>query len=191
MLSVRMLGGLAVERDGTQCGGAALRRKTLGLLALLATAGKKGLSRDKLIGYLWPESDTEHGRHLLKQACYVLRQDLHEPDLFLGRAELRLNTAILASDIQAFEDALQQGDLAGAVALYAGPFLDGFYVDGADEFERWASEERGRLGTRVCTALETLATDAAARGDHRVAADLWRQLARLDPLSSRAALGLM
>src|SRR5213593_3125306 len=100
MLAVRTLGGLAVEKDGTQCGGAASRRKTLALLALLAAAGKRGLSRDTLLGYLWPETETASGRHLLKQACYALRRDLHEPDLFLGRAELRLNPAVVASDVQ-------------------------------------------------------------------------------------------
>src|SRR2546426_10837793 len=67
MLAVQVFGGLAVERDGAQCGGAAARRKTLALLALLAGAGRRGLSRDKLTAYLWPESDTEHGRGLLLQ----------------------------------------------------------------------------------------------------------------------------
>src|SRR3989449_3685365 len=40
-------------------------------------------------------------------------------------------------------------DLAGAVALYGGPFLDGFYLRGSDEFERWAETERGRLAKQV------------------------------------------
>ena len=191
MMSVRTLGGLAVEKDGTRCGGAGSRRKTLALLALLAAAGKKGLSRDTLLGYLWPETDADRGRHLLKQACYALRRDLDEPDLFLGRAELRLNPAVVASDVQAFEDASRQGDLARAAALYVGPFLDGFYLDGAGEFEHWAQAQRTRLANRASAALETLATAAAARGDHRVAAERWRQFAALDPLSSRAALGLM
>src|SRR2546429_10028289 len=89
MLAVQVFGGLAVERDGAQCGGAAARRKTLALLALLAGAGRRGLSRDKLTAYLWPESDTEHGRRLLKQACYAPRRDLGAPQLFLGPIELR------------------------------------------------------------------------------------------------------
>src|SRR5256885_7170240 len=50
------------KRDGAPCRGAAVRRNTLALLALLAAADKNGASRDKLIAFLWPESDTEHGR---------------------------------------------------------------------------------------------------------------------------------
>src|SRR6058998_228025 len=106
MLAVRVFGGLAVERDGAQCGGAAARRKTLALLAMLAAAGRRGVSRDKLTAYLWPESDTEHARNLLKQACFALRRDLHAPELFLGATELRLNPAVITSDIRTFEHAV-------------------------------------------------------------------------------------
>lgn len=191
MLVVRTFGGLAIERDGAVREGAAARRKTLALLALLAAAGTKGLSRDKLIGYLWPETDTLGARHLLKQTCYALRHDLGEPDLFLGRDELRLNPAVVSSDIQAFEAALESGDQERAAALYTGPFLDGFYLSGAGEFERWVDGERARLAQRACAALEALAGEAAARGNHARAGELWRRLATLDPLSARVAVGLM
>ena len=36
-----------------------------------------------------------------------------------------------------------------------------------------------------------LSAEATGRGEHRVAADWWRRLLELDPLSSHAALGLM
>src|SRR5205823_1687044 len=158
---------------------------------LLATAGQRGLSRDKLIAHLWPESDVEHARNLLNQACYALRRDLHESELFLGATELRLNPAVVASDVQAFEDALQRADAEAAVRAYAGPFLDGFFISEAPEFERWVDAERARLKQRACHALETLATAAAARSDHEAAVDRWRRCAALDPLNSRVALGLM
>src|SRR2546428_13058877 len=145
MLAVRVFGGLAVERDGAQCGGAAARRKTLALLALLAGAGRRGLSRDKLTAYLWPESDTEHGRGLLKQACYALRRDLAARELFLGSTELRLNPQVISSDIESFECALEQNDRARAVSIYTAPFLDGFYRNGEGEFERWVEAERARV----------------------------------------------
>src|SRR5207253_2818255 len=88
-----------------------------------------------------------------------------------------------------FEDALERRDDAAAAELYAGPFLDGFYLSGAEEFERWLDAERARLRQRAAAALERLAT--AAAGDHSDAAAWWRRLAALDPLNSRVALGLM
>jgi len=191
MLHLKTFGGLSVSVDDAAGVGAAQQRKTLALLALLAAAGKSGLARDKLVAYLWPDADAEHARGLLKQACYALRRDLHQPDLVLGTTQLVLNPAIIASDVQAFEDALGRRDDAAAVALYVGPFLDGFYLSGAEEFERWLEAERGRLRQRAAAALERLATGATAAGEHIDAAAWWRRLAALDPLNSRVALGLM
>jgi len=191
MLHLKTFGGLSVSVDDAPGVGAAQQRKTLALLALLAVAGKSGLARDKLVAYLWPEADAEHARGLLKQACYALRRDLHQPDLLLGTTQLALNPSIIASDVQAFEDALERRDNAAAAELYAGPFLDGFYLSGAEEFERWLEAERGRLRQRAAAALERLATGAASASQHIDAAAWWRRLAALDPLNSRVALGLM
>lgn len=191
-LVVKTLGGLAVERDSVTCTGAAAQRKHLALLALLAAAGQRGCSRDKLVAYLWPERDGESARHLLNQACYALRRELDQSELFLGATDLlRLNPAVISSDIQTLEAALERRDLARAVTLYAGPFLDGFYLAEAGEFERWVEAERARVATRVREALNELATEAVARGDQRGAAESWRRLVALDPLSADAVLGLM
>jgi len=191
MLHLKTFGGLSVEIDGIPGTGAAQQRKTLGLLALLAIAGKRGLSRDKLIATLWPETDAEHGRALLNQACYALRRDLHARDLLLGSIQLRLNPAVISSDVEAFARALEEHDPARAVSCYVAPFLDGFYLNGGGEFETWVETERARLASQCGTALEALAAEASKRGEHRVAADWWRRLLDLDPLSSHAALGLM
>src|SRR5205823_2384372 len=120
-----------------------------------------------------------------------LRRDLHAPELVVGATELRLNPVVVSSDVQGFEDALESGDLKRAAALYSGPFLDGFYLGEKGEFERWVEAVRSRLVQRMAAALELLARQAEGCGEHRAAADWWRRLAALDPLSSRAALGLM
>jgi TolB-like protein/DNA-binding SARP family transcriptional activator/Flp pilus assembly protein TadD len=191
MLFLKTFGGLSVDIDGTPGTGAAQQRKMLALLALLGAAGQRGLSRDKLIASLWPETDAEHGRGLLRQACYALRRDLHAPELFLGSIQLRLNPAVISSDIGSFTCALDERDPARAVSFYTAPFLDGFYLNGGGEFEDWAETERLRLATQCKSALEALSAEATERGDHRVAAKWWRQLLELDRLSSHAELGLM
>jgi serine/threonine-protein kinase len=191
MLHLKTFGGLSVDIDGIPGTGAAQQRKTLGLLALLAVAGQRGLSRDKLIASLWPETDAEHGRALLNQACYALRRDLHVPDLFLGSIQLRLNPALISSDVESFACALEENDRTRAVSFYIAPFLDGFYLNGGGEFEDWAESERSRLASQCRAALEVLSAEATKRGEHRVAAEWWRRLLELDPMSSQAALGLM
>jgi TolB-like protein/DNA-binding SARP family transcriptional activator len=191
MLHLKTFGGLSLDIDGIPGAGAAQQRKTLGLLALLAAAGQRGLSRDKLIASLWPETDAEHGRGLLRQACYALRRDLHAPELFLGSIQLRLNPAVISSDVDSFASALQANDPTRAVSYYTAPFLDGFFLNGEGEFENWAESERARLASQCRAALGVLSAEATRRGEHRVAAGWWRRLLELDQLSSDATLGLM
>src|SRR5688500_7477295 len=117
MLHLRTFGGLSVEVDGVSATGAGQQRKTLALLALLAAAGQRGLSRDRLIAYLWPETDSAHGRGLLKQACYALRRDLHAAELFLGTIQLQLNPAVISSDVASFVSAVAEKDPVRAVSF--------------------------------------------------------------------------
>ena len=157
MLHLKTFGGASVDIDGIPATGAAQQRKTLGLLALLAASGQRGVSRDKLIAALWPETDAEHGRGLLKQACYALRRDLHQRELFLGSIQLHLNPAVISSDVQSFVVALEENDPARAVSFYTAPFLDGFYLNGGGEFEEWAETERARLASQCRAALHPTA----------------------------------
>src|SRR5688572_5247008 len=96
----RLFGSPSIEGDdGTQLGGRVAQRHRVALLALLALAPGERLSRDKLIAYLWPESDQERGRNLLNVATYVLRTALGENALLSAGDELRLNAEMVRSDV--------------------------------------------------------------------------------------------
>jgi serine/threonine-protein kinase len=182
------LGGAALE-DSTGLVVAEQRRR-LALLVLVASGRERGVSRDRLIASLSPESPTDSARHALHQLLYYLRQQIGD-DAFLGTDQLRLNRDVVGFDVAEFEAALDAGALEEAVALYRGPFLDGFHLGDSIEFEEWAAGERGRLAARHADALARLAEAAAARGDEGAACSWWRRLTELDPLSGRAALGLV
>jgi DNA-binding SARP family transcriptional activator len=176
---------------GEPLAGAATQRRTLALLALL-TASDAGLSRDKLVAFLWPESDAERARHSLTQALYAARRALQIDDLFVaGASDVRLNPDRLTSDVREFEDAIASGELEHAVTLYEGPFLDGFYLSGSPEFEQWAASQRARLESRVADALDRLSRQAETAGDLRRALDWRRRLAALLPLDAGHAVNLM
>ncbi|HYX82716.1 MAG TPA: protein kinase [Gemmatimonadales bacterium] len=158
---------------------------------LIAAAVKQPISRDKLLGYLWPDTDAERARHALNQSLYALQQALRTDALFLGTTALELNPAVISSDLADFEDAVTGGAYERAVGLYAGPFLDGVHVPEAPEFERWVTTERARLARAYAAALECLASAATARRDYQGAAKWWRQLAAYDPASAPYVMGLM
>ncbi|HZN99059.1 MAG TPA: BTAD domain-containing putative transcriptional regulator, partial [Gemmatimonadales bacterium] len=161
------------------------------LLALVAGYHLRGITRDKLLGYFWPESDTQHARNSLKQALYSVRQSLEMPLVACEGGVVRLDPTFIEVDVWQFQAALDRGDEVGAVGLYRGPYLDGCYLSGRDELERWIDAERDRLAQQYADAVRILAQRAEAKGNSAGAVVWWRRLTAADPLCSTAALGLM
>ena len=190
-LRLLTLGGLVLFVGAEPTTGAVTQRRRLALLALLAVARERGLSRDKLLAYLWPERDSARARHGLDQLLYAQRRALGTDALFHGRKTLRLNRATITSDLWDFEDAVDSGAYATAVRLYAGPFLDGFFMKSAPEFERWAESERERLARCCALALGALAKAAAAAQDYDGAAEWWRRATELNPFDAEPAIRLV
>src|SRR2546426_6967029 len=62
----------SINVDHGSPGCAATQRGGLALLALLVAARKRGLTRDKLLGYLWPRSE-EHTSELQSPCNLVCR----------------------------------------------------------------------------------------------------------------------
>jgi DNA-binding SARP family transcriptional activator len=191
MLCLKTLGGLGIERGDQPLPSTGPRRRLLALLALIAEHDPPGISRDKLLAYLWPESDTQRARNSLKQGLYSLRQSLGIPLVNCAGGVLRLNRRLIEIDTWQFEATLVLGEEAKAVSIYRGPYLDGFYIAGLDELERWMEAERERLARRYGDALRVLAERAEANRDTLAAAIWWRRLTAAEPLCSTAALGLM
>ena len=105
MLRLKTFGGLWIENPGTSSG-AKMRPRSLALLAVCAAAGPKGVSRERLLGVLWPESSPERARHALSQTLYSLKRDLGAEPL-LSSSELRLDPTLISSDVADFREALR------------------------------------------------------------------------------------
>ncbi|HEX6052321.1 MAG TPA: BTAD domain-containing putative transcriptional regulator [Gemmatimonadaceae bacterium] len=190
MLRLLTFGGLALVRDDGSTA-PRVRPPRLALLAALAVAGERGVSRERLMSFFWPDSDEARGRHSLRQALYVLRQELGRDVVRTHEATLSLDPSAVVTDVAEFRVALSTNDRARAVAVARGPFLDGFYLPGAPEFERWVEDERARFMAAVTGALLALATEAGNRRDRNAAAEWWRQLTVAEPLSGRFAAGYL
>ncbi len=187
-LQLNLFGGVGVTRDGAPL---QLQRRRLAILAVIAAAGERGVSREKVLGLLWADSEEERARASLAQALYALRRDLGAGDAIDGTTDLRLNREVLEADLALFRDALRESRWDDAVACYAGPFLDGFYLSDAPGLEHWISAERAALAREYREALERLIEAATAAGDHRAAVGWWRRLAAVDPLDAEVAMGLI
>lgn len=191
-LRIRLFGGLTVsDSDGNPIPAIEGQRRVLALLALLAVAGDRGLSRDKLVGYLWPESDSERARHSLTQALYAARRLSGVDDLFDAGAVVHLNRSAAASDVEALEAALAAHDANGVLRQYTGAFLDGFFVAGAAELEHWITMQRAHYEERVVQVADAAAERADAQGNALRALELRRRVAQVRPFDSKLAARLV
>jgi DNA-binding SARP family transcriptional activator/TolB-like protein len=191
MHTLRVFGGASIEGDAGPLTGPVTQRHRLALLALLALSQPTGLSRDKLLAYLWPGRNTNSARNLLNQGIHVVRRALGEDAILSVGDELRLGPEAVRVDVLEFERSLEAGDPETAVDLYRGPLLDGFFLPDAGEFDLRVDVERIRLRDRYQRALAELARTATASKDGRAAAGWWRRLAAEDPYNSQVALELM
>src|ERR1051325_12208974 len=166
MLTLELLGALSLRDETRPVPLAAQQKRPLGLLAILGLSGRKGLARDRVEAYLWPESSGARAHHALDQAVYAIRQALGS-DLILSTArELRLNPELVRVDVWEFEQAIRAGEWTVAVGHYKGPLLDGFHFADSHELESGIDENRTRLRLENQKALDFLANHATEANHH-------------------------
>lgn len=191
MFRLKLLGGAVIEGPGGPLAGRVAQRRRIALLACIAASRGRPVSRDKLMALLWPDASPERARHLLSDSIYLVRKELGESAVVTTAADARLDDEVVSSDVGDFDQALLEGRLEAAASVYGGPFLDGFHIDDAPEFEHWLDAERDRLARSYAQVLETLAQERESAGDFAGAAAWWRRLAAHDPTSGRVALRVM
>ncbi|WP_309715244.1 tetratricopeptide repeat protein [Armatimonas sp.] len=133
---VRLLGGLALERDGFPPVTHFRSRKTAGLLAYFALFPGQH-SRERLIDLFWPDDPLPQGQQSLRAALTSLRRQLEPPEMRSGsvvlatRTHAGLHPSALVTDVAELEAALKAGDTERAGRLALGPLLPDFYDDWA------------------------------------------------------------
>lgn len=188
---IRLFGGFALERSAEDLVSSLPQRRPQAVAAILAVCGDLGCTRERLLGLLWPESDEARARHNLRDALYSLRRALGHDAVLSPGDTLRLDAAVVGSDVREFADALTAARLADAVDLYRGPLLDGFHIDGSAAFERWVDDERARLFRERQQAVKRLAKKAEHEARWDAAADWWDRAIAADRYNSRLVVRRM
>jgi DNA-binding SARP family transcriptional activator len=134
----------------------ASQQRRIALLALVATSPGGAISRDRLLGLLWPDRDERTARHLLADSLYILRRTLGEGSIIPSGEAVQLSPDVVWTDVVEFRKAVAEERWSYALELYRGDFLDGFFVRNSVDFDQWALAERSRLracATRAASAL--------------------------------------
>lgn len=144
------------------------------------------VGRERAAFLFWPDSDTEGSRGNLRGLIQRLRTLPFDPGIEANKHQLRWN---VPTDVQAFNQAVERGDLQQAIESYSGPLLQGLESDDAGEFGEWLEIAREELRSRWrAVALSRLAAaQPGAAGDvERGAESLVRRLLAEDPLDEEA-----
>jgi len=157
--------------------------KPLAVLVYLAV--ERSARRDTLLGLFWPELSERRARTSLRKTLHRIRKALDSDALMTDGETVRVDPDVLRCDAAAFEAALERGDREVALDLYGGPFLEGFYVSDAAEFEHWAERRRTHLERRAREAVAGLVEDLV--DENPAAAARWaRRGLTIDPLDESA-----
>lgn len=191
MLQLTVLGGLSLISTDARADLAQRGWQRAAVLALLAGAGPRGLVREQLIGWLWPDAADERGRHSLNEVLSRLRRDTGSPDIFVGTTRLTLNPTLVSVDGWQFAEAVSNRHVERAVQLYRGSFAEGVRTTGLVELEQHLEGLRAEYQRAFAELLEYAAQRAADRHDHAAAARWWQRIAELDPCSERIACELV
>jgi DNA-binding SARP family transcriptional activator len=211
LLSFALLGRTDVRHGGVPL--ALPTRKALALLVYLAAEG--GVHpRERLAALLWPESDRERARAMLRYTLAALRRALGEHNgashLIGERDAIGLDAGSdIEIDLHALERAAAptraaalpaQADasagtehelLRRAVEHYQGDFLADLALPDAPDFDEWVAVRREHLRRQAGRAFDRLARLLADRGELAEAVDVAQRRIALSPVDEAAYRQLM
>lgn len=177
--------------------------KVRALLAYLVMEHRKVHTRLGLASMLWPDLPEAKGLLNLRQTLHRMRQSMQEPvgksniifsdrrtvgveadellwcDVLLFRQLVSATTTHTHTDLYSCLDC--QTKLVKAVALYQGPFLEGFHIKNSFLFESWMEIEREQLHLQLVKILQALLHGYFQRKDYDVVAQYARQHTRIEP----------
>ncbi len=183
MIRIATLGRFVVFRDGVEW--PAIPAQPLRAALLLYLAIEREATRERALALLWPERSEARARHALSQSLSDLRRLLEGPGI-LAQGELLRATEELEVDALDFQRAVDGGEYARALELYAGVFLDGWHLVDSPEFETWLDRQRTRLAHAFRNTARTLARERVAAGDGEGGVAAARRWANLEPLEAEA-----
>lgn len=201
-LSLSLFGPFHATVDGHAVSGLHANR-VRGLLAFLAVEAHSEQTRRSLAMLLWPEEPDSVALSNLRYTLADLRHalgDVPSPASILAvtRETVRLLPgADWWLDVREFErlcDApatpvdgqAEAVQLEEAVALYRGPFLEGFALPNNPAFEDWLFWTREQLQRKLVAALHRLVTLYVQAGRYEAAQNAARRQVHLEPLDEQA-----
>lgn len=162
--------------------------KRLALLVYLLLNKPRGFHRrDSLLPLFWPNQGQKSARNSLSNMLHHIRQHINPKALVnRGTEEVKLRPETFWSDVNAFEENLQNGMPKKALKLYRGDLLKGFHIpDVSPDLDNWLNHERDRFCRLAYNASITLVDKAEDRKDLHAAQRWAKKAASFRPICEK------
>jgi len=201
MLNLSFFGKSKVEYNGKEIGDR-LGNKAIALICLLVLNERRYLSREKIIGYLWPDSNIEAAKYNLRYNLWLIKKNIAEDknhNLFLKvdndccsiNNNYEFNCDII--DIMKFKPSREDSveSLLKLKKLFRGDLLEGCYFNKCDEFNDLIIYERINFEQRKVRILQRLVEVYENDKRYDDCIEILYEIMEIEPYDEKIALKLM
>lgn len=201
MLIICFLGKTKFEYEGKSIL-EQLGNKTAALICLLSLNQNKYLSREKIIAFLWPDSNEEAAKYNLRFNLWLIKKNigldsqgnqfLHVDKDCCGINEKYAYHCDLLDIINfrpSDEDSIDS--LLKLRGRFAGDFLEGYYFNNCEELNEWILFERINFEKRKVKILKRLACLYEQYENFEACMDIIHEIHEIEPYDEEMALKIM
>jgi len=201
MLNLSFFGKSKVEYNGKEIGDR-LGNKAIALICLLVLNERRYLSREKIIGYLWPDSNTDAAKYNLRYNLWLIKKNILEDknnNSFLKvdteccgiNSKYEFNCDII--EIMKFKPSCQDSveSILKLKKLFRGDLLEGYYFNKCDEFNDLIIYERINFEQRKVKILNRLVEVYENDKRYEDCIEVLNEILEIEPYDEKTVLKLM
>ena len=201
MLNLSFLGKSKIEYDGKEIEDK-LGNKAIALVCLLVLNERRYLSREKIIGYLWPDSNTDAAKYNLRYNLWLIKKNILEDkknNSFIKvdteccsiNSKYEFNCDII--NIMKFKPSCQDSveGILKLKRLFRGDLLEGCYFNKCDEFNNLIIYERINFEQHKVKILQRLVEVYENDNRYEDCIDVLNEILEIEPYDEKIALKLM
>jgi DNA-binding SARP family transcriptional activator len=201
MLNLRFLGKSKIEYNGKNIEDQ-LGNKAIALICLLVLNERRYLSREKIIGYLWPDSNTDAAKYNLRYNLWLIKKNILEDknnNSFLRvdteccgiNSKYEFNCDII--DVMKFKPSCQDSieSILKLKKLFRGDLLEGYYFNKCDEFNDLIIYERINFEQRKVKILNRLVEVYENDKRYEDCIEVLNEIIEIEPYDEKTVLKLM
>lgn len=201
MLNICFMGKYKFEYEGKNIT-EKIGLKTAALVALLMLQENRYMSREKVIAYLWPDSNEEAAKYNLRYNLWLLKKIIisdENGEQFLritkGYCGINFNYNFQCDILNTinFNPNGNYGmrELINLKSLFEGDFFEGHYFNNCDDFNEIIIFQRNKLENCKIKILRKLAELYEEKGNYLGSIEVINEIFSIDPYDENLALKVM